>query len=189
MSLLIALTPMRHGTDFTEKDLSSLVSTISTETCLLIEIVNWNVRNHQYICAGDKRALHLLQRVTDDVRGIVDSALSQQVLLDLVRKHVDSIPTAAKPIQLRKSAATLPLAGIDAPFHSSLLQSHKDMMRMALTEAIRPDDLDLENIAGKWIPNTMGMPFAINEEFLRRVFAVTKAESLKALANKLNIAL
>ncbi len=189
MSLFIALTAVRQKTDFTEQHLSSLMSSISTETCLLIEIVNWNVRDHQYICAGDKRGLHLLQRVTDDVKGIVDSALSQQVLLDLVRKHVDFIPTAAKPIQLRKSAGTLPLAGIDAPFHSSLLQSHKNMMRMALTEAIRPDDLDLENIAGKWIPNIMGMPFAITEEFLRGVFAVTKAESLKALADKLNIAL
>lgn len=82
------------------------------------------------------------------------------------------------PIQLRRGRTTIPLEGIDVPFHSSHLRSTVDRFRQCL---LRPGFLeghvDLEALR-RYIPNVMARPFSVDEEYIREAYERTHSPVL-----------
>ena len=62
---MCAVNPSRISKTFNEQALQYVVENIAEETGWLLEIVNYNIANMQYVCAGDLRALDTLTGVTN----------------------------------------------------------------------------------------------------------------------------
>ena len=61
---MIAVNPSRISKTFNEQALQYVVDNIAEETKWLLEVVNYNVVNQQYVCAGD--VSFLLAETTGD---------------------------------------------------------------------------------------------------------------------------
>lgn len=181
---------------FSESALRQLVEHIQAHTGFFLEIVNLNIRNRQYVCAGDLRALDLLQLMCDDMKkhatlsqqyGAMDSEHLQQVLMRVISTGTKGGQVAGdlyagklpQQVQLKRGVATVPLVGVDVPFHSSLLRPRMNAFRRVLQESLNLDRVSPQRLVGKYIPNITGSPFAISREYFESVYQITKSEALK----------
>lgn len=85
------------------------------------------------------------------------------------------------PIELERGVATIPLKGIDVPFHSSHLRHSVPAFQNFLQQQISKESLQVDKLVGRYIPNLIGKPFSIEKEFLREVWDLTGSEVLKEL--------
>lgn len=164
--------------------LKDVVALIATTSHSLLEIVNLNVDAEQYVCAGKLENLHALSTVlTHLARSKSGAALLQDrpALEALVAQHVQAADKLPRPIDLERGAATIPLKGIDVPFHSSHLLFGVQPYRNFLRESIRPEYVDPARLVGKYVPNVMAEPFGVDEGFVRRVWDRTGSEVLGGL--------
>ena len=175
---------------FKDESLRALVRAIFETSGNFIEIVNFNIRGSQYVCAGDLRALDCLQQVIDSLNASSKTPtplpLNQETYESLVR---DQLPryvanTSASSIRLQRGVATIPLVGVDVPFHSSSLLSKMEPFRQILLANMERERLDPERLVGKYIPNVTGSPFQINKEYFELVHQVTKSERVNEVLNK-----
>lgn len=132
-------------------------------------MVNFNVRGYQYVCAGDKRCLDILRRVTDELHNDqVKLNITGQVK-QLVVKHSKGMESPSNGITLIRGKATVPLKGINVPFHSSLLAPMRQVFRQLLAECVEEERIVPEELIGKWIPNVTGKPFAVDSVYRQLV--------------------
>ena len=87
------------------------------------------------------------------------------------------------PIELERGVATIPLKGIDVPFHSTHLRSSVPSYRKFLQQHISKDDLQVDRLEAKFIPNLIGKPFRLDDEFLRETWQLTGSEILRELVD------
>ena len=191
---MCAVNPSRISKTFNEQALQYVVENISGETGWLLEIVNYNVANMQYVCAGDLRALDCLTNVTNYLKAqkIDILALTQQMTLEQVKEHLREIIRACaqeteskpKPIELQRGFATIPLKGIDVPFHSTFLRSGVKPFRNFLLKKINKTSIDPNKLAGKYIPNVTAKPFELSKEYFEEVYKLTNSPRIgNILAN------
>ncbi|KAH6996916.1 acyl transferase domain-containing protein [Ilyonectria destructans] len=183
---MVAVDPTRISKESTERHILLAVAEIAKHTGLLLEMVNFNVQGHQYVCAGDKRCLDLLRKVTDELHHN-PSRLDQESIRQLVVQHAQDMPASANDMVLSRGKATVPLNGIDVPFHSSLLAPMREHFRRTLTQGISKDEVKPEALVGTWIPNVTGKPFALDAEYLKLVAGLEGAGRIKALAAELQL--
>ncbi|KAJ4422983.1 putative PKS/NRPS-like protein biosynthetic cluster [Gnomoniopsis sp. IMI 355080] len=121
-----AVNPARVSVTFDEAGLVRLVHKVSTATGLLLEVVNYNIEGHQYVCAGHIKSLWVLGHVCDlmvstgsrDFDPLIAKALNECIetyrsyLAEKINKeHIDPeklvgryIPNlTGKPFSLEKS--------------------------------------------------------------------------------------
>ena len=182
---MCAVNPSRISKTFTEQALQYVVENISEQTGWLLEIVNYNVANMQYVAAGDLRALDCLANVLNYLKAqnVDIPALMQSMSLDDVKTHLVKIiqgcqaQTEAKPrpIELERGFATIPLRGIDVPFHSTFLRSGVKPFRSFLLKKINKTTIDPSKLIGKYIPNVTARPFEITKEYFEDVYRLTSS--------------
>ncbi|KAK8015932.1 hypothetical protein PG991_008820 [Apiospora marii] len=141
---MVAVDPSRVCKEFTEATLCTLVAKIHAQTGYFIEVVNLNIRNGQYVCAGDLRALDLLQRICD-----------------------------------ARGAATVPLTGVDVPFHSSYLRPRMDAFRRVLLDNLDVARLSPDKLVGRYVPNVTGKPFALTRDYFEESLRITGSERIR----------
>jgi fatty acid synthase subunit beta, fungi type len=191
---MCAVNPSRINKSFNEQALRYVVENIASETGWLLEIVNLNVANMQYVCAGDLRALDCLTNVLNflKVQKIDIQQLMQTMSIDEVKNHLNTIinecaaQTLAKaqPIDLQRGFATIPLRGIDVPFHSTFLRSGVKPFRSFLMKKISKTSIDPGKLVGKYIPNVTARPFEITREYFEDVYRLTSSPRIgNILAN------
>lgn len=108
-----------------------------------------------------------------------DPAALREKLAEIVS---DSYVTAVKEatagrIEPKRGKATIPLPGIDVPFHSSVLRGGVAEFRAYLSKrvgAIKP-----KTLVGKYIPNLVARPFALTHEYTELVFDATRGGSAR----------
>lgn len=111
-----------------------------------------------------------------------DLTPSQQQILSVTRDEIRAIyKTDVKT--LTRGKATIPLKGIDVPFHSSFLKPGVSSFRNVLRHHINQDTLDLDKLSGRYIPNLTAKPFEISEESFKEVAALTGSPLLKKVAD------
>ena len=93
--------------------------------------------------------------------------------------HSSLLP--AKDIVLQRGVATTPLIGIDVPFHSTYLQGGIDIYRKYLATKVREQDIAVDQLVGKWIPNVMGRPFSVDRAYVEDVIKITGSAPLQSL--------
>ncbi|KAH8682573.1 acyl transferase domain-containing protein [Xylariales sp. PMI_506] len=184
---MCAVNQSKIGRDFGVHDLKLLVAAISKESGWLLEIVNFNVRDLQYVCAGSLRALHCLSHVLEAMylqrhsgtatlqqpcQGstlFVSQMISASAALDL---HAIKVP---------RTAVSTPLTGIDIPFHSSFLQPGVDAYRRFLRDKLHKRSVKPHLLIDRWIPNVTGEPFGISKGHFLVAFKLTNSVVLKKI--------
>ncbi|EFY90992.1 fatty acid synthase subunit beta dehydratase [Metarhizium acridum CQMa 102] len=159
---LMAINPSRIRQGLTTESLQALVSAIAAATGDLLELVNFNVAGQQYVAAGTLPALDCLTCVanymaTHPTELEPPSHLAKSAKLQaVIAMWAEGASKRPGPTQLKRGLATIPLKGIDVPFHSSFLRSEIDVFRSVLHSYIKPDAIDARRLVGKYC-NTRGI--------------------------------
>lgn len=179
---MMAVDPSRVTKGFDVSKLESTVKAVAKESGALLEIVNYNVQDKQYVCAGTLRNLQTLTLVCND---LATPTMPPPSLDSLIVKHVAALSTAdPTSVSLDRGKATIPLAGIDVPFHSSFLRPNLAAFREVLEQNIRKDWMDPEKLIGRYVPNVTAQPFDISKEAFEYAYSVTGSERLKDVLDK-----
>ncbi|KAL9596244.1 MAG: hypothetical protein Q9179_004685 [Wetmoreana sp. 5 TL-2023] len=177
---MCAINPRKVIEGFDEAVLRQAVQAIQQETGWLLEIVNLNIKDMQYVCAGDLRALDTLISITKHLGAqktgdtVVASAIGP-----LIRKYADKARSKPQPVDLERTKAAIPLQGIDVPFHSTFLRSGIGSFRTAIKDIIKEKDIDPRRLVQKYIPNLTGKPFEITKEYFQQVAQLTESPDLR----------
>lgn len=189
---MCAVNPSRISKTFNEEALQFVVNMIAEETGWLLEIVNYNIANMQYVCAGDLRALDTLAGVTnflkmqqidiEEMRSNIEEA--KDALREIIKGCAEATLKKPVPIELERGFATIPLRGIDVPFHSTFLRSGVKPFRSFLLKKINKTTIDPSKLVGKYIPNVTAKPFALTKEYFEDVYKLTNSPKIASvLAN------
>ncbi|OMJ21424.1 Fatty acid synthase subunit alpha [Smittium culicis] len=188
---MIAVNPIRVGRGFGEQALSYVVDAISHHTKGLIEIVNYNVENWQYVVAGELKLLSTLALVTDhlasqklDLSEMIKTISLEKVLEQLteiistVLEKVESKIKSVGKVVLERSHATIPLMGIDVPFHSSFLLPGVGPFRNFLLKKLRVADVDVSRLCNRYIPNVTAKPFEVTQAYFENMSELTGSQRI-----------
>ncbi|KAJ7828145.1 acyl transferase domain-containing protein [Mycena olivaceomarginata] len=161
---MCAVNPSRISKTFTDAALREVVDSIATSTGTLLEIVNYNVEGQQYVCAGELVALQTMTNVLNflKVQKIDIAKLTETFTVEKVKEMLGEIITechtrateqqkAEGHIKLERGFATIPLPGIDVPFHSRYLWA--GVMPFHLSKKINVASLNprhLDKVLKKW---------------------------------------
>ncbi|KAK6462909.1 S-acyl fatty acid synthase thioesterase [Scheffersomyces coipomensis] len=188
---MCAVNPSRVSPTFNDAALRFVVDEVSIKTEWLLEIVNYNVENQQYVAAGDLRALDTLTNVLNVIKlNKIDIVKLQQTLtIEEVKEHLYEIITEVaaqsvakeQPIDLQRGFAVIPLKGISVPFHSSYLMSGVKPFKRFLCKKIPKSSVKPDDLIGKYIPNLTAKPFEITKEYFEEVYELTKSEKIKEI--------
>jgi fatty acid synthase subunit beta len=188
---MVAVNPSRVSPTFDDAALRFVVENISADTKWLLEIVNYNVENQQYVAAGDLRALDTLTNVLNllKVQKINIDKLLTSMPVDEVKKHLSEITTEVskkslakpQPIELERGFAVIPLKGISVPFHSSYLRSGVKPFKNFLIKKVPKNAVKPKSLIGKYIPNLTAKPFQITKEYFEEVYELTGSDKIKAI--------
>ena len=191
---MCAVNPSRISKTFNEEALRFVVNSIAETTGWLLEIVNYNIANMQYVCAGDLRALDTLTGVTnylkqmkidiEQMRKEYQPEMVKEKLVEIIKGCAEQTEAKPKPVELERGFATIPLRGIDVPFHSTFLRSGVKPFRSFLLKKINKTTIDPAKLVGKYIPNVTARPFAITKEYFEDVYRLTNSPKIgNVLAN------
>lgn len=184
------------------------MTSISQETHLLLEVVNHNVRSQQYVCAGhvsdDPRAilvsycsnvelqfrsLWILGKLCDELSSQRQPHLmvNTDELVKMIRRQMNASAQLANDVTLERGKATIPLLGIDIPFHSQMLRGEIPAYREYLSSKVQVADIKPNELVGRWIPNVVGKPFSLDRSYIELVQQITGSESLQRLLRALEV--
>ena len=188
---MCAVNPSRISKTFNEQALQYVVENIAEETGWLLEIVNYNIANMQYVCAGDLRALDTLTGVTNylkaqkiDIQQLMQTLSLEDVkahLVEIIQESAKQTEAKPKPLDLQRGFATIPLKGIDVPFHSTFLRSGVKPFRSFLLKKINKTTIDPSKLIGKYIPNVTARPFELTKEYFQDVYRLTNSPKIGAI--------
>ncbi|KAJ2580045.1 fatty acid synthase alpha subunit Lsd1, partial [Coemansia sp. RSA 1836] len=183
---MMAVNPVRVGKSFTQEALEFVISSIRHQSKGLLEIVNHNVENWQYVVAGELRLLDTLTNVLNFIfsQKIDVSKLIQEMPLEDVQAQLGQIidGSLAKAdeknardgfINLDRGQSTIPLLGIDVPFHSSFLLSGVGPFRNFLLKKLCVTNINYHLLKHLYIPNLTGTPFEVSKEYFENVLEMT----------------
>jgi len=173
---MMAISPQRISKNFGVEDLHLLISLIQSETRSLLEIVNYNVYKMQYVCAGELRALEILTRAANHLHAHPKSLDS---LSSIITAHIENLNAQEDRIVLSRGKATIPLPGIDVPFHSNFLLPYLPAFREVLLQNIDQSSIEPQKLIGQYVPNVTARPFEISKEAFENAYEVTKSERLR----------
>ncbi len=188
---MCAVNPSRISSTFRDDALRFVVSHIAQQTGWLLEIVNYNIQDQQYVTAGDLRALDTLTNVLNlfKVQKIDIVKLQEIMSIEKVKEHLNEIVSEVskqseekeQPIDLQRGFAVIPLKGISVPFHSSYLRSGVKPFQNFLVKKVPKTAVKPANLIGKYIPNLTAEPFEISKEYFQKVYDLTGSEKIKSI--------
>jgi fatty acid synthase subunit beta, fungi type len=111
------------------------------------------------------------------------------IIRDLVRTSVANSAALAVPITLTRGCATIPLSGIDVPFHSAFLKPGVGSFRRCLHQYIAKENVDIKQLERKYIPNLTAKPFEVSKTYFEDVYRVTGSEVLKKVLDEVRYSL
>ncbi|KNC49148.1 uncharacterized protein AMSG_11853 [Thecamonas trahens ATCC 50062] len=176
---MVAADPSRVGPHCSPHLLSAVVDGIESATGALLQIVNYNVEGRQYVVAGDLYNLEALSRVLSALKRSPESPIAR--LVRATTKVTEALRAEHRAegslLSLSRGSATIPLRGIDVPFHSKLLRPGVAAFRAALEASIAPVTT-VAAMEGVYIPNVTAVPFAISRSYCELVATATGSEIL-----------
>ncbi|KAL0065236.1 fatty acid synthase alpha subunit Lsd1 [Marasmius tenuissimus] len=194
---MCAVNPSRISKTFSDAALREVVDTISSNTGSLLEIVNYNVEGQQYVCAGELVALQTMTNVLNylKVKKVDIAKLTETFSVDKVKEMLGDIvkechqrslelQQAEGYIKLERGFATIPLPGIDVPFHSRYLWAGVMPFRTYLSKKINPAHLNPDVLIGKYIPNLIAKPFDVTREYAQIIYDQTSSPRLDKVLKK-----
>ncbi|KAF9532470.1 fatty acid synthase [Crepidotus variabilis] len=194
---MCAVNPSRISPSFSDAALREVVDNIATITGSLLEIVNYNVEGQQYVCAGELLALQTMTNVLNylkiqkiDIANLTKTFSVEKVkemLGDIVKSCFQKAQDQQKSegyIKLERGFATIPLPGIDVPFHSRYLWAGVMPFRAYLSKKINPAHLNPDMLVNKYIPNLIAKPFQVTREYAQIIYDQTSSPKLDRVLRK-----
>ncbi|KAG5638483.1 hypothetical protein H0H81_012415 [Sphagnurus paluster] len=196
---MCAVNPSRISKTFSDAALREVVDSIAVITGSLLEIVNYNVEasGQQYVCAGELVALQTMTNVLNylKVQKIDIAKLTETYTVEKVKEMLGEIvkscyekaieqQKAEGYIKLERGFATIPLPGIDVPFHSRYLWAGVMPFRAYLSKKINPTHLNPDMLVGKYIPNLIAKPFDVSKEYAQIIYDQTSSPRLDKVLKK-----
>ncbi|KAJ3188792.1 3-oxoacyl-[acyl-carrier-protein] synthase [Gaertneriomyces sp. JEL0708] len=194
---MCAVNPIRVSRTFSEQALKFVVDTIARQSNGLLEIVNYNVENLQYVLAGELVTLDTLRLVLNKIKGLnldfLDLAKTKTIkeIEEVLRGIVEEACAVSKKkagasgmLVQERGVATIPLPGIDVPFHSSFLLNGVVPFREVLRKKLEPRFITVSLLIGKYIPNLTAEPFSLGKDYIERVHAYTGSSVLKTILDE-----
>ncbi|OLL25295.1 Fatty acid synthase subunit beta [Neolecta irregularis DAH-3] len=187
---MCAVNPSRISLSFNESALQFVINHIAAQCSWLLEIVNYNVENQQYVTAGELVALDCLANVLNYLKAQKIDIVKLRVTMSIedLKTHLsDIVEECAKqsnekkdqgPVELERGYATIPLKGIDVPFHSSFLRNGVRPFRSYLSKKIIKSQVNPGLLLGRYIPNVTAQPFQITREYIENVYNLTGSPKL-----------
>ncbi|KAI8872143.1 fatty acid synthase [Ramicandelaber brevisporus] len=190
---MCAVNPSRVGRSFSETALRYVVDAIAHHSGGgLLEIVNYNVENWQYVVSGELSNLDALTSVLNylktagvDLDKLTKTMPMEEVAAQLGKIIRGALDAAANKkthnggfLELERGYATIPLKGIDVPFHSSFLSSGVSPFRAYLSKKISPSSIDVALLKGRYIPNVTAQPFELTKAYISMVHEQTGSNRL-----------
>ncbi|KAJ2159048.1 fatty acid synthase alpha subunit Lsd1 [Coemansia sp. RSA 552] len=174
---MTAINPSRVSRVLDEETLQAVVDRVRSAGSGLLQVVNYNVSEQQYVVAGTQTNLAALRMVLD---GLKQTNVSDTVdiipAVDHILSAVLSAPIDATPV---RGVATIPLDGIDVPFHSEKLADRVDVFRQVLQAKTRCETLAPCELCGRYIPNLTGKTLELTREYFERVHEITNSPVIK----------
>jgi fatty acid synthase subunit beta len=180
---MVAVDPTRVIKDFNANSLTELVSTIDKETGGLLQIVNYNVEPSQYVVAGDLVSLTALMHACNTLKAAKDKSIviMQDVIVNAVEQARNDRTKSNGYFELKRGVATIPLEGIDVPFHSRFLRTGVPHFRSILQRKMVKESIHVERFEGVYIPNLVAKPFSLSREFVEDAQSVADSPILAEL--------
>ncbi|KAJ1963243.1 fatty acid synthase alpha subunit Lsd1, partial [Dipsacomyces acuminosporus] len=180
---MVAANPSRVGPEFSEDHLHLLIGAIREHGQGLLEIVNYNVKDQQYVVAGSLKQLSVLGSALDKLAATKQKNLTAahfgQTVADTVKRAIEQ--TAGAITELGRTRCTTPLTGIDVPFHSSHLLPGVDIFRSYLAEKLQARHIDCASLQNRYIPNVTAKPFTVSRKYSEDVFDATRSPVIQQL--------
>ncbi len=117
----------------------------------------------------------------EGVEVVNENALGRQLGVAGPRAALERLAALLAPGAVRM------LPHIDVPFHSSLLQPAVEGLRAELERLVGP--VDHRSLVGRWVPNLLGRPFSLSDEFARAAGCEPGDEGPDVLARRLVVEL
>ncbi|KAJ1770836.1 fatty acid synthase alpha subunit Lsd1 [Coemansia sp. RSA 1843] len=171
---LVAANPSRVSHGFTESCLQYVIGVIRQASSDLLEIVNYNVQGYQYVVAGTRTQLQMLGMVLDFIHEThlsVGGSKGKQIVADMVARLHGTL----KGDEIKRGCATIPIPGIDVPFHSSHLLPGAAQFRACIHRMIRETKVDTASLIGRYIPNLTATTFDVSREYFELMYRVTES--------------
>ncbi|KAF8199703.1 fatty acid synthase [Pholiota molesta] len=194
---MCAVNPSRISPTFSDAALREVVDSIATVSGSLLEIVNYNVEGQQYVCAGELIALQTMTNVLNylkvqkiDITKLTETFSVEKVkemLGDIVKSCLEKAQEQQKTegyIKLERGFATIPLPGIDVPFHSRYLWAGVMPFRAYLSKKINAAHLNPDMLINKYIPNLIAKPFQVTREYAQIIYDQTSSPKLDKVLKK-----
>ena len=182
---MVAVNPSRVNKALTTAKLQELVNAIARSSNDLLEVVNYNVDTQQYVCAGSLVCLDTLSTICTTLTQEPAHLTSPTALNTLITTTLANTLAQPQPITLVRGTATIPLEGIDVPFHSSFLLPKMPAFRQLLLDHISVEAIDPQRLLGKYVSNVTGRPFSIDYESVRDVAEMTGSSVLGELVEEM----
>lgn len=194
---MIAVNPSRVHPTFDQEAMQVVVQAVVQHSPrrMLLEIVNYNIDGQQYVVSGELTALECLTQFLNFVyaKKIDVNRLKSQMSEEKIKEHMAEIvqgifqEKCTQPVlEVSKGISSIPLAGIDVPFHSSFLLPGVPAFRSILQKKLQVSDIIVSGLEGKYVPNLMGIPFWVSREFLEKVYSVSGSNVVKELLDNWN---
>eukprot|EP00667_Euglena_gracilis_P000009 EG_transcript_9 len=197
---MCAVNPQRVGPGFNQQALQYAVDTIASQGGGLLEIVNYNVWQWQYVVTGELLNLDTLSLVLDtihvkklDLGEILRQQSLQSVIAQLERIVAECRAQAVARraanggrVAVQRGVATIPLPGIDVPFHSSLLLPGVAPFRECLMEHLSPTRINVHRLIRRYVPNLTAIPFSLDRGYFEATLARTNSPKIKAVLKAWN---
>ncbi|OLY81869.1 Fatty acid synthase subunit beta [Smittium mucronatum] len=191
---MVAFNPSRclKGLEFSF--FNDLIKVIGSLGFGLIETVNYNTENWQYVIAGELRLLKVFGLITDflslnksHLRLMIsnyESSLNsgknvEGVFNEITKKYLQISEEKNQYDDFSRSICTIKLPGIDVPFHSSYLNPGVSFIRTISYSSFDEKDLPVDFLEGRYIPNIVGKPFELSKEYFQLVYLHTGSQIIK----------
>ena len=192
---MVAVNPSRVGEGFTQEALQFIVDKIKEISDEVLQIVNYNVVGQQYVASGELTTLDCLSNVLNFIKmeKLNVTKLLEKMSRDQLEQKLTEIAKGvyAKCVQKKENNggraisergfATIPLPGIDVPFHSSFLLSGVAPFRELLKQKLSVDWVDVKALKARYIPNLVARPFDISKKFVEVVFESSKSPKIQTV--------
>ncbi|EGZ23948.1 hypothetical protein PHYSODRAFT_556584 [Phytophthora sojae] len=182
---MVATNPTRVGPHFTEEAMYKVVDGIEAASGKLLQVVNFNIQQRQYVVAGENvnletlsLALSAFKTVTSTAPEEVEKVIAESLAQARARK--EKCEQSGRPFTLARGLATIPLVGIDVPFHSRELLGGVPSFRALLRTKFDPQVLErqLPLLVNRYIPNLVATPFSLERSYFEEVYEATKSPYL-----------
>ncbi len=94
-----------------------------------------------------------------------------------VAGHVEATAALEAALATHGGGAWIALPGLDVPFHSPLLHEGVDAFRAVLDRCF-PQQLPIERLEGRYLPNLVARPFGLERDFVQAVIDATGTTAL-----------